>query len=1721
MTEDHDEDPEGNMSASERLSRKLSLGRARQLEQMSQGIVPRIFEGLVTEDRKILLEVSEASDSLLAATIQSASGSTTAASHCAMQGHGNLGTSEGLSLVMDLIRLEKPRHVWLCPPSDAFSPLQSMNQKDPEQQRLLREKRKQATKVYLGAIAVLHLCRQLGVHCTWQWPEHCNGWRLPVVQRMLQKGELKVAVTKGCRVNFRVQEEGALIKNGWKIATTCSRLAEVLQMPCRCTPEYKHGVPKGSNLQKGPRHTPEYCKKVAQVMVQELNSAQIQDEMRGHSSLSEGFGEGMCCVCSEVCTSDSCVKCGLCNKASGTSELDVAKATGSRQGSRLEAGNQVEGESEVSVEELQAYMSAEQVAQAETVAKELLEAKNFKTGSCEELLRLLPLRPINRHRRMLGDLRTVYVTLGVYAYGNHYGLTHKGRQFPHLCRYLNAFLENWSGGPFCRSSITISLNNLLPMHRDVNNDPNYDNHSIGLGNFQHGGLWIQTPQASNLVTATGQRRQLPSGEWATGQVHDIKGRVVRFSPKLWHETQKWTGERIVVTGFVSRGVHQLNSQERQTAKQHGFNLPPKNVPCGAHVKEVHEAHAVSKGPEAKEEERIMKQLHLLHSATGHGSVATMLDALKRRGVSDKVMQVAQRFQCSACQERKKPPPRHLASLEILPPRWHTISADIGHWTHPRTGEHNQFMLVIDEGCRYRTAKILSKGSKQQPSAAVCLDYLREGWCQIFGRPDVLRLDPAGAFRSRQVEDYCDRNSIYLDLIPADAHWQLGVCEQAVKGIKHVLTHVTAVDDRLSSEEALSLAVEVFNSREQIRGFTPIQHAFGRNPDITGRMIARPEQLPDDLVVENATEEFHRVAKARAEAEKSLCDWQAQQRITRALNSRSRPLASYSPGDLVFFWRTQESGQGRRAPSSKHGRFLGPARILATEGRKNPDGTMRAGSAIWLVRGRSLMKCSPEQLRHASAREALLEALASRTPEGGTPWSFQKVAEEIGGNRYEDISGEIPEAQEWTRAQDPEQEVPPQRFVPPRTRVRGKRGSPEDATDMQDESEEEMPSTATSSRGPKSRKGRPPIADGLTAEAWWEQVPEAHFSDHSCFWAEESAAIEVAIDMPESKRGVEAATRDLSGFFVSALKRKAVEVSERRLNEGERQAFKEAKAVEVKNFVASRAFEALPSELRPDREQAMGMRWLLTWKLKEDGSYKAKARAILLGYQDPAYAQRSTTSPVMTRQTRQMLLQLALNHQWSVYKGDVSGAFLQGREYPETLFCIPCDEICHAMGLASGSIVRMRKACYGLVDAPLEWYRTIAEYFESQGLQRLWSDACAWVYRSEGKVKGIISGHVDDFLFSGDESDASWRRIIENIQSRFKWGDWDKDSFVQCGVQVTRKENQFLLSQPNYVEAIPEINVNSRRKKQSKEATTPHEKSQLRGLLGALSWHAQQVAPHVSADVSLMLSEVSQSCVELIDRANRLLQQVKARKSHTMVLHAFPVEEPLGLYAWVDAGNQNRHDGGSTQGILIGLAPTSMMQGALGKVSLMSWHSNKIDRACRSPGASESQAAISGEDLLYFARYEWSEICFGGLDVRDPDSCVRKVPGTLITDSRNVYDKLSTEVLTIKGAERKSNLELLSVKEAQQRTDLQVRWVHSEAQLANSLTKQNGGHELELYYKMGHSWRIVEDPSMRSARKRKAEGHSPLENLTGISNCEHSIESDEMREGLMIQDHNSF
>ena len=189
--------------------------------------------------------------------------------------------------------------------------------------------------------------------------------------------------------------------------------------------------------------------------------------------------------------------------------------------------------------------------------------------------------------------------------------------------------------------------------------------------------------------------------------------------------------------------------------------------------------------------------------------------------------------------------------------------------------------------------------------------------------------------------------------------------------------------------------------------------------------------------------------------------------------------------------------------------------------------------------------------------------------------------------------------------------------------------------------------------------------------------------------------------------------------------------------------------EVKKFLVSKALEALPPDKQPSKQEAMRMRWILSWKTDHSGTTSPKARAVVLGYQDPNYEHRITYAPTTTRHTRQLMLQMAACKNWHAWKGDVSAAFLQGRECGYDLYCIPTPELCEGMGIPKESVARLRKACYGLVQAPYEWYETVRAFLLESGFYQCATDPCCWVLQVEGRVHAIISGHVDDFMMIGD------------------------------------------------------------------------------------------------------------------------------------------------------------------------------------------------------------------------------------------------------------------------------------------------------------------------------------------------------------------------------------
>ena len=237
-----------------------------------------------------------------------------------------------------------------------------------------------------------------------------------------------------------------------------------------------------------------------------------------------------------------------------------------------------------------------------------------------------------------------------------------------------------------------------------------------------------------------------------------------------------------------------------------------------------------------EKKRVLKLVKHIHSVSGHGSLQTLLQALAKRGVPPHVLKIAKEFKCPICEERVRVAPRRPATLMTIPKKWHTVQTDVGTWTHPYTHLKYKFVLFIDEGCRFRTGKILFQHASRQATWDTLRASLEEHWIAHFGQPELIRGDSDGAWRNAEADQYCRERGIQLEFVPAEAHWQVGIVESAIKSTKAVMSALCEEFKDMSIEECFGKALWACNSRDNHCGYSPLQHAMGRSPDEWGRLF---------------------------------------------------------------------------------------------------------------------------------------------------------------------------------------------------------------------------------------------------------------------------------------------------------------------------------------------------------------------------------------------------------------------------------------------------------------------------------------------------------------------------------------------------------------------------------------------------------------------------------------------------------------------------------------------------------------------------------------------------------------------------------------------------------------------------------------------------------------------------------------------------------------------
>lgn len=1108
--------------------------------------------------------------------------------------------------------------------------------------------------------------------------------------------------------------------------------------------------------------------------------------------------------------------------------------------------------------------------------------------------------------------------------------------------------------------------------------------------------------------------------WKIVSSSEIMARALSLRCCKTHEHDECMGHnRALQSGFYPQKMCRLITKVVLGRKFpgcafHAAEFEPKEVFVGENGNETEE-------PITEKELQNMKEaIRKLHVRSGHPSNRALANTLKARGVDRRLVQLAYEHRCDDCKEVHLPVPHRNVTLHQTETLWHTLQVDIGQFPFQDIVVHVMFM--IDEASRFLVAYELFRHKKQESRNATTEEIilaLEQGWVQYHGLPNTLRSDPEGCFRGLDLESSAKSRGVEVAPCPGEDHGQIGVVEATIGKIKEDARTFLRSQDCDPFVGILQM-VSAHNHLDRIGGFAPSQWAYGRFPTLGNRLFEGGNEIPFHCA-EAVDSDLRANLNLRVKAEELYRRSQAVFKINRALNSKPRSYSVYLPGDLVYYRRfktplsQQPSHVGLDQAKLRLARWFGPARVLATETRSETDPpTKKPGSVVWLIAAGRLKRCSPQQLRHCSDRERILAEASEAVT---TPWSFNSLIHLLEKGQYEKFDDHVEDednpvfrereerarsrARSRSRAraaseqpkkhektpQRPQKDPEPKGQGQQEERKQGERrpkteqeGAP--ATDRETKKKktvvaDEVPmETSTfggaSSGSASSHGGRllehPPFVAAQRRARQQEHGDIMAMLDSEILpqaGEETMCVFHVSVEMPSTKKEAKSFSKNAEAWMAAKLK-KGSELKWNEIPKDRLQDFQQAKMKEINNWLREKAVRLASEKVPQDR--VVRMRWIYT--IKSDNT--AKARIVIIGYEDPDLGVLPTTSPTMSRRTRGLFLTAVAHRGWCSVKGDVRAAFLQGLESEKEreIFAKPVRELSEHLGGGPHDYVQILKACYGLANAPAQWHSSVSNTLKECKFEQLESEPCCWRLMDRTgdtpQLIGLAVAHVDDFLMAGEESHPQWQQSISQFHSAYSWTPWEKDSYMHCGVQVTqRQDGSFVLNHSDYCTTIEPIKID--KKRHDNDRCTEDEKQQLRGVLGALQWRAYQSGPQHGARLSQLQSQLASPTIQTIHETNKLVREVYNQRHIGLTYHRLQTPNPLDItfVAWSDAAVGNRRDMSSSGGYVVVASEKSISDGKMCPLNMISWKSGRLPRIARSSLAAEIQAfSIAEEELMY-------------------------------------------------------------------------------------------------------------------------------------------------------------
>ncbi|GJU13601.1 putative ribonuclease H-like domain-containing protein, partial [Tanacetum coccineum] len=209
--------------------------------------------------------------------------------------------------------------------------------------------------------------------------------------------------------------------------------------------------------------------------------------------------------------------------------------------------------------------------------------------------------------------------------------------------------------------------------------------------------------------------------------------------------------------------------------------------------------------------------------------------------------------------------------------------------------------------------------------------------------------------------------------------------------------------------------------------------------------------------------------------------------------------------------------------------------------------------------------------------------------------------------------------------------------------------------------------------------------------------------------------------------------------------------------------------------------------------------LLQFKNKKDERgivIRNKARLVAQGYtQEEGIDYDEVFAPVARIEAIRLFLAYASFKDFVMYQMDVKSAFLYGNIEEEVYVCQP-------PGFEDPNfldrVYKVKKALYGLHQAPRAWYETLSTYLLDNGFQRGKIDKTLFIRRHKGDIL-LVQVYVDDIIF-GSTNKKLCIAFEKLMHEKFQMSSMGELTFF-LGLQVQQKKDGIFISQDKYVGEI--------------------------------------------------------------------------------------------------------------------------------------------------------------------------------------------------------------------------------------------------------------------------------------------------------------------------------